>query len=75
MHYARVTTLPEEAMKSDKTAVERAFELALSGEFRLVSDLKRKLYLEGYSTDQIVGRVMVGQLRTLMDKNFHSAHG
>jgi hypothetical protein len=44
-------------MRSDKTAIERAFDLAKSGKFETVLAIKRELSHEGYSTIQIAGPV------------------
>ena len=53
-------------MDGTKTAVERAFELASSGRFSSLPDIKRALVSEGYSTTQVVGSQMTRQLRQLM---------
>ena len=49
-----------------KTCMERAFDLAGSGTFRDVVELKRKLNAEGYEGNQIYGRGLSVQLRTIM---------
>jgi hypothetical protein len=43
------------AMDSNVTALERAFQLAKSGECGTVSDLKQRLRSEGYSSTQLSG--------------------
>ena len=53
-------------MDGTKTAVERAFELASSGRFSSLPDIRRALASEGYSTTQVVGSQMTRQLRQLM---------
>ena len=50
-------------MQADKTAIERAFDLAKSGKFKTVLAIKRELSREGYSTIQIAGPVLMRQLR------------
>jgi hypothetical protein len=46
--------------------LERAFELAGSGKYLTVEELKRTLSREGYSTHQVYGRSLTKQLSTLM---------
>ena len=53
-------------MNHNITALERAFQLAESGECYSVPDLKKRLQAEGYSTSQIVGRELARQLRGLI---------
>ena len=53
-------------MDPTKTALERAFELARSGGFATIRDIKQQLQADGYSTAQITGRQLMGQLRDLM---------
>lgn len=53
-------------MDGRKTAIERAFELASSGEVTSLSELRRALAGEGYPTAQVVGPQMMRQLRLLM---------
>ena len=53
-------------MNHNITALERAFQLAESGECDSVPDLKKRLQAEGYSTSQIVGRELSRQLRGLI---------
>ena len=47
-------------MQADKTAIERAFDLAKSGKFKTVLAIKRELSREGYSTIQIAGLFLIG---------------
>jgi hypothetical protein len=49
-------------MDHNITALERAFQLAKSGECDSIDDLKKRLRAEGYSTSQIVGRELARQL-------------
>lgn len=55
-------------MNHDPTvsAVERAFQLAKSGEFASIVDIRKRLNAEGYSVAVITGGVLLKQLRTLM---------
>lgn len=48
--------------------LERAFELARSGRFSTVAEIKRKLREEGYMDDQVEGPLLFGQLNSLMKK-------
>ena len=48
------------------TALERAFQLAKSGDYTSVSDIKKRLGAEGYSVAQITGRVLSKQLDALI---------
>ena len=49
-------------MDQNTTAVERAFQLAKSGEFVTAELIRRQLRAEGYSDSQITGRALVQQL-------------
>jgi len=48
------------------TALERAFQLAKSGECASVIELRKRLKDEGYSQQKIVGRSLLRQLETLI---------
>lgn len=48
------------------TAVERAFELAKSGQLTSLEDLKKKLSDEGYDACQIEGSALASQLKKLI---------
>ncbi len=48
--------------------LERAFDLARSGRFSTVAEIKRKLREEGYMDDQVEGPLLFGQLNRLMKK-------
>lgn len=53
-------------MEPFKTALERAFDLARSGECKTIDAIKRRLKAESYNQDQIDGRSLCLQLRALM---------
>ena len=48
------------------TALERAFQLAQSGDCASVGQIKQQLKAEGYSVVQIAGRVLGKQLLALI---------
>jgi hypothetical protein len=48
------------------TALERAFQLAKSGDYAAVSDIKKRLIQEGYSVAQVTGGVLSKQLLALI---------
>jgi hypothetical protein len=54
------------AMDGNLTALERAFELAKSGDCASVADLRKRLKGEGYSLQKIVGRSLSRQLEMLI---------
>lgn len=47
------------------TTLERAFELARSGEYQGVAELRAQLKAEGHSLAQLEGRTLARQLREL----------
>jgi hypothetical protein len=47
------------------TPLERAFDLAKSGEYAGVPEIRAKLHSEGYATSQLEGPALLRQLRTL----------
>lgn len=53
-------------MKPHMTALERAFELAKSGRFCSVSEIKSVVSREGYPTRQMEGPMLSRQLRALV---------
>jgi hypothetical protein len=55
-------------MHMNKTAIERAFELARSGRFAKLEDIKAQLKLEGYSDAQVIGPTLFRQLRKLISE-------
>ena len=48
------------------TTLERAFEMARSGHFESVADIKKQLKVEGFSVAQVTGRVLTKQLKDLI---------
>jgi hypothetical protein len=52
-------------MTNRPTPLERAFELARSGECATVTDVKQRLKDEGLSASQVEGPVLTRQLREL----------
>lgn len=55
-------------MDQNKTALERAFELARSGTVKSVPELRAKISREGYVAGQIEGATLSRQLRNLIGK-------
>ena len=53
-------------MKPDVNTLERGFELARTGEFDSIRQLKDRLDLEGYPSGLVVGPYLSAQLRQLM---------
>lgn len=53
-------------MESNKTTLERAFELASSGSYTQLEDIRRQLKLEGYSEEQLYGGTLNKQLRSII---------
>jgi hypothetical protein len=51
-----------------KTVLERAFELAKSGRYANISDIKRALVGEGFSVAQLTGRTLSRQLSAAISK-------
>ena len=56
----------DEIMDHGITPLERAFQLAKSGSFASVTDIKKQLHEEGYSIVQVTGRVLRKQLEALI---------
>jgi hypothetical protein len=54
-------------MSTQPTSLERAFELAKSGQCATVEEIKKKLKAEGFWADQIVGKTLIKQLRGLIE--------
>jgi len=54
-------------MQPNTNAIERAFELAKSGQCASVVEIKRRLRAEGYAAGQIEGRQLHDQLRTAIN--------
>jgi hypothetical protein len=53
-------------MESRPTALERAFELAKSGQCATVEEIKKKLKAEGLPAGQLTGKTLTKQLRELI---------
>lgn len=56
------------AMDQNVSALERAFQLADSGDYSTVADIKRRLLAEGYSDAPVEGYQLNKQLRALISK-------
>ncbi len=52
-------------MTDRTTTLERAFELARSGECATIIEVREQLVAEGYSLQQLTGPTLLKQLRTL----------
>ena len=52
-------------MQNRLTALERAFELARSGDCRSTDDIRKRLNAEGYSGQQVTGPTLLRQLREI----------
>jgi hypothetical protein len=53
-------------MDPNKTPLERAFELAGSGQYESIAKIKRELGREGFVTDQLQGRALTRQLNDII---------
>ena len=53
-------------MDHHKFPLERAFELAKEGSCLTITDIRRKMQLEGYNYTQVEGRELHKQLRALI---------
>lgn len=53
-------------MMPSQTALERAFEMARSGEFTTISEIIAGLRREGHATSQVDGPALRKQLRALI---------
>jgi len=54
------------AMQANTTAIERAFELAKSGRYLNVGEIKYRLHVEGYFADAITGTQLCDQLKAII---------
>ena len=54
------------AMDPTITTLERAFQLARSGDYVSVEDIKKRLNTEGYSASQVSGPTLTKQLLALI---------
>jgi hypothetical protein len=57
------------------TAIERAFQLAKSGDCASVHKIRKRLKTEGYSVAQITGGVLLRQLNALIKAAQGQAQG
>jgi hypothetical protein len=48
------------------SVLERAFQLARSGRYGCISEIKKRLTEEGYTTDQVTGPILRQQLSNMM---------
>lgn len=62
-------------MDPDKTPIERAFEIAASGEPADIADLRKQLRAEGYDDKQLEGRSLIQQLRGILEEAKADAGG
>lgn len=53
-------------MRRDKTALERAFDLAKSGQCATIDQIRQKLKTESYDQDVVQGPSLLAQLRAIM---------
>ncbi|HEV7277170.1 MAG TPA: hypothetical protein VGN80_12860 [Devosiaceae bacterium] len=54
-------------MDQNKTSLERAFDLARSGDCRSVTEIRTRLKSEGYNESDITGGALLKQLRALIE--------
>jgi hypothetical protein len=57
-----------------KTSLERAFDLARSGECGSMDHIKRRLIAEGYNANVLAGRSLAAQLKSLISDAKNPAH-
>ena len=55
-------------MKPNVTAIERAFELAATGLYSNVVEIRFRLHQEGYHSEQVDGPVLRKQLTTVIKR-------
>jgi arginine repressor len=53
-------------MSNRLTALERAFEMARSGQYTTVAEIKKQLVAEGFSIAQVTGGALSRQLKDLI---------
>ena len=58
--------LNERGMQANLSALERAFQLARSGQVTDVKDIKAQLKREGYDLGPIIGSVLIRQLQRVI---------
>jgi hypothetical protein len=54
-------------MQANTTAIERAFELAKTGRYLTVEEIRNRLLAEGYFAAAITGPQLSGQLKALIE--------
>lgn len=64
---AAFSILLPKAMQANTTAIERAFELAKTGRYLTVEEIRNRLLAEGYFADAITGPQLSGQLKALIE--------
>jgi len=62
-------------MKPNVNSLERAFELARTGEFSSVAHIRAQLHKEGYRTTFVVGKYLAAQLRQLIRSADSGSYG
>jgi hypothetical protein len=62
------------AMDPNITALERAFQLARSGRYGSIGDIRKRLSDEGYAGYLIRGPVLMAQLRALIREARAASH-
>jgi hypothetical protein len=55
-------------MDPNVTTIERAFQLAASGRFATVGEIKLRLHREGYDYEVVEGPLLYQQLKTAIEK-------
>jgi hypothetical protein len=58
-------------MKPNTTPIERAFELAATGRFSTVAEVKARVSSEGYPIATLTGGTLTKQLRRIIAKYKH----
>jgi hypothetical protein len=61
-------------MDPNVSALERAFQLAATGRYLTVTEIKLHLHKEGYNYEQIEGPVLRDQLKEIMAKAYAAHH-
>ena len=61
-------------MKPNVTAIERAFELAGTGRFLYVAEIRHQLRSEGYTSDGIIGPQLCSQLKKSIRQALKTQH-
>ena len=61
-------------MEPNKTAIERAFELARSGRYVYLTKIRERLRYEGYFTDTVSGPLLCRQLKDTIKAALRGQH-